>query len=118
MRSRDLCPHYKSVPPLETDNSPCIHIFHTHYYIPRIVEKGAIKCDNIWGAAILHNVQFANNVFPNSFFCFDMNNLERCVRGGCELGLGKQGYLPGHYDLGSGVHDLAHGATITSTKLS
>lgn len=44
-----------------------IHILHAHDHIPSVVEKCAVECDDMGACAVLHDVQFSDDVLADLY---------------------------------------------------
>ena len=57
------------------NDSPNVHILHTHDDIVVIAQEGSVEVDNIFGIAIVHNLKFTNDTAPHFFLGFDVDHL-------------------------------------------
>lgn len=73
---------------------PSIHMLHTHDYGPRIVEKRAVKVDDILRFAFMHDLQFSHNSFADLFLCLDMYYLDIVSFEGARVRGMKSGHSP------------------------
>lgn len=55
---------------------PNIHILHTHDHIVVVIQKGAIKCDNIIRVTSMHNLELSNDSSSHLLLGFHVYHLE------------------------------------------
>lgn len=61
-------------PFVDTVKTALVHVFHAYAYM-WICDKRAVKGDDILRVAIMHDLQFAQNLFPDSRFRVDQHDL-------------------------------------------
>ena len=56
---------------------PAVHVLHTHDDIARVVEERAVEVDNIRVAAVVHDVELSDDLFPYILLGFHVDDLPR-----------------------------------------
>lgn len=103
---------------LNKSDLPAVHVLHTHNDIARGIEECAMKRDNVRVAAVVHDLELADDLFSYVLLGFDVDDLG--ILQSCRLQNSPtvpRYYLSRHDDLGGGMHDLADGSSIPRAKL-
>ena len=56
--------------------TPLVHKFHAYAYMG-LRDERAVEGYDVWGVAIVHDLEFSQNLFPNRGFRVDQDNLRR-----------------------------------------
>lgn len=91
---------------------PKVHEFHNNANV-HVHGEASVVSDNVWRAAVVHNLQLAKNLLANRRFGVDENKLER----GMSIGQHGLTHLLGHDAFALLVPNLCNSAAIASPKI-